>query len=358
MSARLLILAALLTTVIPILVGAGAFFVALPWWTDSVLSRDPGTCMRKLQFVVSDEYVGWVSSSDQTDFRNSSYRLLFYATSVALVVTLIEVAAFASASAVPLFWCLSGAIGSVIVLFEAFTIAWLAQTPLRRTINCTLQQHANERFALATQTMREIRDVARQIDGTYASMSLRARTNVLELGRHAVLERASGGPASAMVELIGIKTKSEHDLRCVRYLATLFANVQTKLDEVKAIRGSGALQERVKQIENLFYSYDLAGALEDARWRDAYEQLKQIGSAVGRLCETPRGSTMPESVKDAYHTLNVSEETPLQNIKAVVNAYRRVWHPDLARDEVELDQFKLRMQQINVAWDIIRKAAE
>ena len=356
MSARLLSLGALLTTIIPSLVGAGAFFVALPWWADSVLSRDLSGYVSRLQFLVCDEYVGWASSRDQTDFRNSPYRLVFYATLVALVVTLIEAAAFAFASAVPFLWCLSGIIGSVIVLFEAFTVAWLAKNPLRRIVDRTLQQHANERFALATQAMLEIRDIARQIDDAYASMSLQARTNVLELGRHAVVERAPLGPASAMVELIGIKTKSEHDLRCVRYLATLFANVQTKLEQVKVIRG--VRRDSIEQIAKLFHSLDLAGALKDARWRDAYEQLKYIESAVGRLFEAPRDSTMPETVEEAYCILNVSEETPLQSIKAVVNACRRVWHPDLARDKVELDQFKVRMQQINVAWDIIRRARE
>jgi len=99
MSARLLILAALLTTVIPIFVGAGAFFVALPWWADSVLNWDLSVYVCRLQFVVCDEYVGWASLRHQADFRNSPYRLVFYATLVALVVTLIEAAAFAAAAA-------------------------------------------------------------------------------------------------------------------------------------------------------------------------------------------------------------------------------------------------------------------
>jgi hypothetical protein len=63
---------------------------------------------------------------------------------------------------------------------------------------------------------------------------------------------------------------------------------------------------------------------------------------------------MPESVQDACRVLNVGDETPIENIKAVVNAFRRVWHPDLARDEVERQQNNLRMQRINVAWRIIQ----
>jgi hypothetical protein len=87
--------------------------------------------------------------------------------------------------------------------------------------------------------------------------------------------------------------------------------------------------------------------------------LKRIDSAVDHLLDpAPSDSMMPDSVEDAYRILNVSEQTPLRNIKAVVNAYRRVWHPDLAHDEVESHRFKLRIQQINVAWDIIRKAGE
>jgi len=358
MSVRFLILATLLITVIPALVSVGAFFVALPWWTDAVLSRHLSTYVGKLQFVVSDEYIGWATSSDRANFQHSPYGLVLYVALASLAVTLIETASFASASAVPFLWCLSGIIGSVIVFFAALTVAWLAQAPLRRIIDRALQRYANERFAFAVESMLEIQAIARLIDGAYASMRLPARTNILELGRLAVLEDASVEPASVMAELIAIKQKSEHDLRYVRCLANLFAKVHKKLEQVEVNFGSTVLRGSIEKIDKLYYLEGFASALKDERWRDAYELLQQLGTRVDRLLEASKDATMPESVKDAYRVLNVSEETSLQSIKAVVSAYRRVWHPDLARDEVNSSLFKSRMQQINVAWDIIQKARE
>ena len=85
--------------------------------------------------------------------------------------------------------------------------------------------------------------------------------------------------------------------------------------------------------------------------------LKAIGADLDRVLEVGiRDAAMPVSVEDAYRLLKVTEETPLENIKAVVNAYRWVWHPDLARDEIEHERCTLRMQQINIAWDLIQKA--
>jgi hypothetical protein len=358
MSVRFLILATVLITIIPALVSVGAFFVALPWWTELVLSRHLSTYVGKLQFVVSDEYIGWATSSDRVNFQHSPYSLALYVALASLAVTLIETASFASASAVPFLWCLSGIFGSAILFFAALTVAWLAQTPLRRIIDRALQQYVNERFAFATEPMLEIQEIAQQIDSAYASMGLPTRTNILELGRAAVLEDASLEPASVMAELIAIKQKSEHDLRHVRCVANLFAKVHKKLERVEGNFGSVVLRGSIEKIDKLYYLQDFASALKDARWQNAYKLLQQLDTRVDRLLETSKDAAMPASVRDAYRVLNVSEEISLQSIKAVVSAYRRVWHPDLARDEVNSSLFKLRMQQINVAWDIIQKARE
>ena len=64
---------------------------------------------------------------------------------------------------------------------------------------------------------------------------------------------------------------------------------------------------------------------------------------------------MPRSVEDAYRVLNVTNSTPLNDIKAIVKALQRVWHPDLVRDEIDRRRFTLKIQQINGAWDLIER---
>jgi hypothetical protein len=52
----------------------------------------------------------------------------------------------------------------------------------------------------------------------------------------------------------------------------------------------------------------------------------------------------------------VRHDTPLDSIKTIVSAYWRIWHADLARDDAERALFTLKMQKLNVAWDLIQQA--
>jgi hypothetical protein len=357
MLAQILVLATLLSTVIPMLVGVVAFFVALHWWTDRVLRSEPGV-LERLQLEMSGAHVAWAISGEYAAFAHVRPPPLVYAALVALTATVAEAAVFASGSGVPFLWYLSGTIAAVIVSFVPFVAARLAKTPLCRLIDRTLELRANDKFAFAAQTIIEISEIVRHIDEAYAAMGLRARTDVLGLCRRAVLAHARSGSDSAKAELIGIKIRSEHDLRNVRYLAALLAKARTALKQAKVGPGRiGVQQGAIEQIENLICSPDLADALEDGRWPQAHDLLKKIGSDLARLLDASAGDCeISPSVEDAYRALNVGDETPLESIKAVVNAYRRVWHPDLARDEVECRQFTSRMQQIHIAWDIIQRA--
>ncbi len=359
MPAQILVLATLLSTVIPMLVGVGAFFVTLHWWTDRVLRSEPGV-LERLQLEMSGARIAWAISGDYAAFAHVRPAPLVYAALVALAAAVAEAAVFASGSGVPFLWYLSGTIAAVIVSCVPFIAARLAKTPLCRLIDRALELRANDKFAFAAQTISEISEIVRQIDEAYAAMGLRARTDVLGLCRQAVLAHASSGHDAAKAELIGIKIRSEHDLRSVRHLAALLAHARTALKQAKLGRDRiGVQQGAIEHIENLICSRDLADALEEGRWPQAHDLLKKIGFDLARLLDASASDReTSQSVEDAYRALNVSDETPLESIKAVVNAYRRVWHPDLARDEAERRQFTLRMQQIHVAWDFIQKARE
>jgi hypothetical protein len=356
MSAQFLTIATLLSTAIPLVVGTGAFLVTLPWRIDAALQTDLRTHLGQI-FIVSEDYVGWTSRSDQNAQRALLSRLVLDATLVALIVTLVQAAAFASASTVPLLWFVSGIFASVIVLLVAFSALWLGEAHLGALINRAVQRHANGKFAPAIQLVLEIREIAQQISDAYEKMGVKAPADVLEICRQAVLEHASIGPGSAVVELAAIKSKSEKDLATIQYLTTLLADARTKLEQIRPLHATDATRESIEQIRSLISSQHLADALQDARWEEAHELLKDIHTTVDQLLAS-RDPSMPRSLEDAYRILNVGEETPLRSINVVINAYRRVWHPDLAHDEAESRRFKLRMQQIHVAWDIIRKARD
>jgi hypothetical protein len=239
MSAQFLSIATLLSTAIPLMVGTGVFLVTLLWQIDKALRSDRPMYLG-LNFIVSKDYAGWTSCPDQNAQRTLLFPLAFDATLVALIVTLIQTAAFVCASAVPFLWFHSGILASVIVLFLAFFALWLGETHFCSFIDRAMQQGANDRFAPAIQIVIEIREIAQRIDHTYESMGLKALTDVLEICRQAVLEHASIGPASAVVELTAIKSKSEQDLATILYLNALLADAKTKLERVRSVRTTGA----------------------------------------------------------------------------------------------------------------------
>lgn len=354
-------LAALLTIVIPAVAAAAVFYVAFPWWIERVLKSDPSVHER-LQLDVSEGRVAWEVASSELVLQHrpqpQPYPPLAYAALVGLAATASQTAVFASGSRVPVLWWVSGAIASAIVLSMPFVTAWLLRSPLRRLTNRALGRHANNKFLFAAQTIADTREIARQIDQAYASIGLQARTNAIALCREALVEHAWVGRDSAMARLIGIKIEADYDLRRLQYLARLLTNAWSALAQAKSdLNVSDGLKEAMAQIERRIRSRDLADALQNARWADAHELLKMIGADLDRVLEVGiRDAAMPVSVEDAYRLLKVTEETPLENIKAVVNAYRWVWHPDLARDEIEHERCTLRMQQINIAWGFIQKA--
>jgi hypothetical protein len=343
--------------VVPILAAAAVFFIRLPGWIDRILKSDPATHER-LQLVVSEDSIGWTVASDDTAGQRLPYGTLAYATFTALVVTAIETAIFSLNSGVPKLWHIAGVIAGMTVIVLAIALVWILKRPFRRFIDRQLAQHADERFAFAAQPIFETWWNSRQIDKTYARIGLEARSGTLERSRRALLTYAKLGQDAALAEVIGVKNKAEHDLRNLEALARLYTSALTVLEQARPdLQQVEELRIAITDIEQRLRSRELADALEQARWPDAHTLLEKIGTDLGRVADLGKANAeMPESVQDARRVLNVGDETPIESIKAVVTAYRRVWHPDLARDEVERQQNNLRMQRINVAWSIIQSA--
>jgi hypothetical protein len=357
MSVRLLTIATLLSIVLPLLVGASVFFVALPWWIDRQLRFDRDVHER-LRLDGSEDSIAFTIASDPPAWLRLPYPALVFAALAALAVTAVETAAFASSSGVPDLWYAAGIVVAATALLAPFACAWLLRGPLRRHLERALHEHANDKLLFAAQAIHQIGEVGRQIDEAYASMGLRARVNVVTEGQQALLEHAWVGRDAALTEVIRIRMKADHDLRNLQYLARLAADVRIALNRATiAFRDVDTAQEALAQIDERIRSRRLADALQEGRWPDALDLLEKIRFDLGRMLDDDtRDNVMPETVADALRFLNVSEGTPLDVIKTVITAYRRVWHPDLAQDDIERQRRTLRMQQINVAWDLVQRA--
>jgi hypothetical protein len=357
MAIAFLVLAILLTAVAPSLVAIGVFVATLRSWIDRRLRSDP-VMQERLQLAISGNRITWTLVLDSSALHRWPHLPLVCAAVAGVTVALVETITFASHSGVQFLWYHSGSVAAVIALASPFVVAGLFPNWLHRFVDRMLMKHANTNFTYAIQTLIEILDIARQIDIAYRSMGLRMRANVSDLCRQALLGHAAHGDDSALAGLLGFKHRLEHDFHNVRSCAYLFTNALAELEHAKdALRENKTMRGAIEQVDNLIHSQDLADMLEEARWPDAHEWLETIRLNLRRLLDIAfRDCTMPRSVEDAYRVLNVTKSAPLNDVRAIVTAFQRVWHPDSVRDEIDRRRCTLKMQQINGAWDLIQEA--
>ena len=68
---------------------------------------------------------------------------------------------------------------------------------------------------------------------------------------------------------------------------------------------------------------------------------------------SPDDLPMPATYAEALKILGAGPDASLAAIKKIVDGLRQSWHPDLARSEADRRQRQRRLQQINVAWDLV-----
>lgn len=338
------------------LAAAATFYIVFPWWIGRILKRRPGV-QKRLRLDVSEGRVGWSIRSSQTGPR--PYLPVLFAALVGIAVIAAQTALFASASRVPHLWYIAGASAASALLLAALIIPSIFKRPFRRMTDRALQRHANSAFWFAADAIVDICEISQHSDMIYESIGLTPRINAEDLCVQALFKHVRSGHDVARAQVIEIRDRADSDLRNLQYFARMLSNMRVAIENAKLDPSlSGDSRVALAQIDNEIHSRDLMEALEDAQWSYADKLLEAISFDLGRVLDLAgRADPVPKSLQEAYRVLNVSDDTPLENIKAVVNSYRRIWHPDLAHnDDVKQRRHILRMQQINAAWDIIQKA--
>ncbi len=72
-------------------------------------------------------------------------------------------------------------------------------------------------------------------------------------------------------------------------------------------------------------------------------------AGFGPLDDVP----MPETYAEALEVLGAGPDASLAAIKKIVDGMRQSWHPDHARSETDRLVRQRRLQQVNVAWDLV-----
>ena len=340
----------------PGFIAANIFVLLLHLWVDRRLRTDSALHQR-LRIDTSTDAFGWATAPEETD-RRTPFLPLIGTASAAVVLTAGETALFTSTSEVPYLWLLSGAIALLVLAVLPFIAAALLRDALARRIDLLLVQRANARFAFAFPVLFAAGQIDALSDEIYASLGLRRHAGALERCRAVLLEHAAAEQHVAFEALDAARRTAEHDLRALTSLAAEIRAGMTLLGRIKglpdATREHAAAAARV---EETMRSPALADALESGRWSEASLAIERVRPDLDKLSAVAGpDSAMPQSVEDAYRVFDVREDTPLDNIKTILTAYRRIWHPDLARDDGERSLFTLKMQKLNVAWSLIQEA--
>lgn len=341
--------------IVPTFLAGNIFFVLLHGWVDRRLRIDRSIHDR-LHIDVSDESFGWVIAPGPP--HRLPWLPLSGTASAAVVLTMAETALFVVVSDVPRFWYESGAIASFVAAALPFILAGVFRSALGRRIDQMVAQQANIGFAFALPVLFAAGQIDRECDALYASLALRRRADASERCRRILFEHAGAQPDAALPALESIRSCAERDLRNLKWLVTEVQAGTTLLERVKARPGHAqSLVGEGARVEEAIHSEALWNALEAGQWPDAALVIERIRPDLDKLAATVGADPgVPKSAEDAYRVLNVREDTPLDSIKTILSAYRRIWHPDRARDDSERVLFTLKMQQLNVAWDLIQEA--
>jgi hypothetical protein len=340
----------------PGFVAANIFVLLLHLWVDRRLRTDSAV-HQMLRIDTSTDAFGWATAPGEND-RLSPLLPLIGTASAAVVLAAGETALFTSTSEVPDFWLLSGAIASLVLAVLPFIAAGLLRDALDRRLDLLLVQRANARFAFAFPVLFAAGQIDARSDEIYASLGLRRPAGALERCRQVLLEHAATDQHVAFEALDAARRSAEQDLRALTSLAAEIRAGMTLLERIKGLPDETQAREgAAERVAEAIQSPALADALETGRWSDASLAIERIRPDLDKLSAVAGpDSAMPRSVEDAYRVFDVREDTPLDNIKTILTAYRRIWHPDLARDEGERSLFTLKMQKLNVAWGLIQEA--
>jgi hypothetical protein len=102
---------------------------------------------------------------------------------------------------------------------------------------------------------------------------------------------------------------------------------------------------------------DIRVFFDRAQWRNLQAKLDQISFDLKMIRNIAEGgSDLPLSLGQACQTLNVTATTSLKTAKIVVDALRRVWHPDTGISQEDRERRTIKTTQINVAWEIFAAA--
>ena len=341
------------------LVTLSVFFVSLRYWSVQILRCD-AKLRERINPMWAEHGLAWKVDLENHESAWPSVPLE-WATVAALSAILIETILFGREPGARILWYVAGVSAATIALSIPFIVAQLWTENVKRLVKGQFVALVTPRSGAETDVIKEIFALWREILDCFTAIGGKTRINADKKCRDILLRRATGGTnEDAFRRLVAVRNTLASYLEELQHWAGFHEMARQEFEwATNAVmnNGSTTLIGELDRIASWMNSECLMESLDRSRWDEAHRLLGQIRFDLKMVRNAAEGgSEMPQSLEDAYRLLNVNGATSNKVIKAVVDALRRVWHPDLTSDADDRELRTAKMQQINAAWDIILEA--
>ena len=99
----------------------------------------------------------------------------------------------------------------------------------------------------------------------------------------------------------------------------------------------------------------LEGYLREMRAAGANQRAQSESDRHGEPPRAKSADDLPETLEEACDLLNVTPDTPREEVSKVYTAMARVWHPDKATGDADRSKREAKMKQLNAAKELLLK---
>jgi hypothetical protein len=349
------VLATLVLFALPVLVAASVFALLLGVEVPKLL------CSEKIQSELGLQLV-----SHQARWSLNENTLpwpvvqLGWAVVTAISLILFSAGTIAKDESLRQIWFIAGAASFTLAASAPFLFKVLFRRMILRLVRGGIVSRLMSVSRAESLLIRKLSLLGSRIETSYAEVNLKTSIQVAEVAKYILINRATGQERDTRTRLTrAIKTLRKFSEEVADHLEG-YRQVKRDFDFTKNIvieRGSPTLLAELDRLKLDLDSEEIRACFDRAQWRNLQSKLDQIVFDLKMIRNIAEGgSDLPLSLGQACQTLNVTSTTSLKTAKIVVDALRRVWHPDSGISEEDRERRTIKTTQINVAWEIFAAA--
>lgn len=349
------VLATLVLFAFPVLIAAALFTLLVSVEVPKLLGNERIQSAIELQLVSHE--AKWSLHEDRVPWPGVQVE---WAAVAGVIAILASVASVVADPVLRDTWFIVGIVNCAVMFVSPLYLYLFA----RRSVLCFVRNQIVARLLLIGRMeallLKKLSRLGCRIEALYSEVSLKTSIQVSAVARHILIERASGADTDATHRLERaiqtLRVFSSHvgeHLESYRQLTRDFEFTKNLIID----RGSATLLGELDRIKEELASEEIRTFFDRARWTHLQARLDQLAFDLKMLRNLVEGGNdLPISLGQACQTLNVTTTTSLKTAKTVVDALRRVWHPDIGITDEDRERRTIKTAQINVAWEIFAAA--